>query len=75
MYVVWKLVSLRLEIVFVSSKIGAWFTLNIPLLANYFGRNRWYSNVTWVKWKLVSAHSEIVLISTQDRYMVLPNVP
>jgi hypothetical protein len=23
-------------------------------LGNHFGRNRWYSYVTWAKWKLIS---------------------
>ena len=27
---------------------------------NHFGRNRWYSYVTWLKWKLVLLHLEIV---------------
>jgi hypothetical protein len=29
---------------------------------NHFGRNRWYSYVTWVKRKLVSVYLDIVLI-------------
>ena len=36
-------------------------------LRNHFGRNRWYSNVTWVRWKLVLIRLEILLISAQDR--------
>jgi hypothetical protein len=36
-------------------------------LESHFGRNQWYSYVTWVKLKLVSVHLEIVLISTQNR--------
>jgi hypothetical protein len=34
---------------------------------NDFGRNQWYSYVTWVKWKLALVHLEIVLGSIQDR--------
>jgi hypothetical protein len=37
---------------------------------NHFGRNQWYSYVTWVKSKLVLVHLEIVLISMQDRCTV-----
>jgi hypothetical protein len=33
---------------------------------NHFGRNRCYSNMTWVKWKLALVHLEIVLILKQD---------
>jgi hypothetical protein len=39
-------------------------------LESHFGRNQWYSYVTWVKLKLVSVHLEIVLISAQDRCTV-----
>jgi len=39
------------------------------MLENYFGRNRWYSYVTWVKWKLVSIGLEIQ-ISGQDGCVV-----
>jgi hypothetical protein len=28
-------------------------------LKKHFGRNRWYSYVTWVKWKLVSVNLEM----------------
>jgi hypothetical protein len=37
---------------------------------NYFGRNRWYSYMMWVKWKLVLVCLKIVLILTQDRCTV-----
>jgi hypothetical protein len=39
-------------------------------LGTYFGHNRWYSNVTWVKSKLVLVHLEILLFPTQDWCMI-----
>jgi hypothetical protein len=36
----------------------------------HFRRNRWNSNVMWVKWKLISVHLKKVLVSVQDRCTV-----
>jgi hypothetical protein len=39
-------------------------------LSNYFGRTRWYSEVTRHKWNLISVYLGIVLILTQYRCIV-----
>jgi hypothetical protein len=39
-------------------------------LIKHFGRNQWYSYVTWPKWKLILVHLKIVLILTQHRCTV-----
>jgi hypothetical protein len=66
MYVKWKLVSVRLEMVLVSAQdrctVRAKRTIGLEIILC----TRWYSKVTWVKSKLVSVRLEIVLILAQD---------
>ena len=64
----WKLISVRLEMVLISMHHRCTVCAEPSIGSEIIlGRNRWYSNVTWVKWKLVSVCLEIVLISAQDR--------
>ena len=67
----WKLVSVRLEIVLISTQARCTVlhrTWN--RLGSRFGCTRWNSKATWVKWKLILLRLEIVLILAQDRCTV-----
>jgi hypothetical protein len=74
MYVKWKLVLVRLEIVLISAQVHGLRRM-YHRLGNHFGRTRWYSNVKWVKWKLISVRLETVLISHKIGAWFAPNVP
>ena len=68
MYVKWKLVLVRFEIILDSAKdrctVYAEYTSGMEIA---LGTPEWYSKVIYVKWKLVSVRFEIVLVLAQDR--------
>ena len=71
MYVEWKLVLVRIQIVLVTAKdrcpVCAKCTLGMEIA---LGTPEWYTKVMYVKWKLVSVCFEIVLVRAQDRCTV-----
>ena len=70
-WVVWNLVSVRLETVLVSVQDRCMVCAKRTIGSkNHFRRTRWYSLVTRLKWKLVTVLLEVVLVLTQDRGMV-----
>ena len=64
----WKLVSVRLEIVLISTQDK--FALKVPQAWKSFWPYPMALPGTWVKGMLVSVRLEIVLVSTQDTCMV-----
>jgi hypothetical protein len=63
----WKLVSVRLEIVLVPVQDRCIVCTKRTIGSeNCFEHTRWYSKMTRLKWKLVLVHLEIVLILMQD---------
>jgi CO dehydrogenase/acetyl-CoA synthase alpha subunit len=67
-WVMWNLVSVRLEIVLVSVQDRCMICAKRSIVI--FGRTRCNSMVTWVMWNLVLVRLEIVLVSVQDKCMV-----
>ena len=67
----WKLMSVRLEEVLVSSQdrcmVCAESNSGMEIA---LGTPEWYSKVMYVNWKLVSVRFEIVLVLAQDRCTV-----
>ena len=67
----WKLVSVHLEIVLISTHDRCMVCAECtPGKEIDLGTPEWYSKVMFVKWKLVSVRFEIVLVLAQDRCTV-----
>ena len=68
-WVLWNLISDRLEIVLVSVEDRCTVCAKRTTGSDIVLTHRWYSWVTRLKWKLLLVRLEIVLILTQDRCM------
>ena len=66
-----KLVSIRLEILLISSQDRCMVCTECTTCKEIsLGTPEWYSEVTYFKWKLVLVHIEIVLVLVKDRCTV-----
>ena len=75
MWVMWNLVSARLEAVLVLVQDRCTVCQTYQRLINPFGRSQWKFKVTRLMGKLDSVYLETVLILTQDKCTVWPNGP